>query len=165
MEQWAVRFNDSFQHYGVKGMKWGVRKDKKVVKDYDVIDGSLLTRSRNRVQGFIPASARAGQSVGEYFSKAADSGKKWLEKTLNIKHVTKRQTMSEWAEEKNKPSKLEKALNIKKTSKTTPVVIDDSPAKKKNFFEKIFNVKEGDAKVTRWTADGKEEYIKYKKNK
>lgn len=28
MEQWAVRSNNSLQHYGVKGMKWGIRKEK-----------------------------------------------------------------------------------------------------------------------------------------
>lgn len=35
MEQWVVRSNDSFQHYGVKGMKWGVRKEDDKKKNFD----------------------------------------------------------------------------------------------------------------------------------
>lgn len=258
MEQWAIRSNDSLQHYGVKGMKWGVRNEKKVSSNkpstsldkqiYRTKDkkNNIADYQKKKASGVLPkvkrvsneyrqeleynsrknsfsssksgsdssssnvSSARSGggvsyksgevseeyleelaynsqkntflndnvtkdtkvknlkktpgwkdavdkgkttvsnaissikskikgaaQSAGEYISKVADSGKKWLEKTFNVKKV----------------------------KKTTKVIIDDSPAKKKNALEKLFNIKESDQKVTRWTTSGKEEYIRYKKNK
>ena len=91
-----VEYNDYLAHYGVKGMKWGVRKDqhrdfvsKKATKD----DASGLNRVKSKVamtQYYTKGGIRkATQGHTEEWYANADAGKKYIEKGATLNRITR----------------------------------------------------------------------------
>ena len=91
--------NGYLKHYGVLGMKWGVRR-------YQNADGTLTTSGKNRLD-YKPTGVRA--VIAKRANKKVDAGfKKWNENTTkknNAISLGKQANISKIAYEKDKTNK------------------------------------------------------------
>jgi hypothetical protein len=59
---------DILEHYGVKGMKWGIRKDRKVQRDY--LENPYTKEEKARIKGAVD-SMKLDRQYEEQMKKAA----------------------------------------------------------------------------------------------
>lgn len=98
--------DDSLEHYGVKGMKWGIRR-------YQNPDGSLTAEGRRHVQG--ETAGTKSKSVGDKIGSAAGKAAKAVGDRIH-KYRVKRAAEKEIAAQKKSNVKQNKA-NAKKANK------------------------------------------------
>ena len=92
----TLTYDNYLKHYGVKGMKWGVRKDQHreyVSKKATSDDASSLRRAQSKV-GMLRYYAKGGrlktsQEYTDEWYDSLDTGKKYIKKGATLNRITK----------------------------------------------------------------------------
>ena len=81
--------NQSLAHYGVKGMKWGVRKARKEYKKLDKAKGEYKHAKKAYDRSFDYAYKRSGKALSLNASKRAENDARWKDATRDAARLKK----------------------------------------------------------------------------
>lgn len=101
MDYWA--YKDYLMHYGVPGMKWGVRKDRDVIKEHFAKareQGRINSMDKNLIRSRVKAENRGNRIInkarylqeqdGKDPRKAIAKGEEWLKSANTIKRMQRK---------------------------------------------------------------------------